>query len=44
MLLALAEAVIEDENGFLSVNYGPAALVIAIELAARVLELEKKIG
>jgi hypothetical protein len=43
MLLALAEAVLENENGFLSVNYGPAALVIAIELAERVLELEKKL-
>lgn len=39
----LEHAVIEDENGDLSVAYGNAALVACIKLAQRVLELEEKL-
>ena len=39
----LAEAVVRDEFGFLSVNYGNAALVSAIQLAKEIVELRKEI-
>ena len=39
----IPEAVISDEKGFLSVNYGGAALVAAIELAKVVEELRAEI-
>ena len=39
----LKEAVIKGEDGLLSVNYGGAALVAAIELAKEVVELRKEI-
>lgn len=39
----LPQAVIEDLEGMLSVNYGAAALVACVQLAQRVLELEKKL-
>ena len=39
----LPEAVLEDENGMLSVNYGGAALVATIELAKVVQELRAEI-
>jgi hypothetical protein len=39
----LPETVIEDENGVLSLAYGNAALVAAIELAKEVVELRKEI-
>ena len=39
----LPEAVLEDESGMLSVNYGGAALVSVIELANLVLKLKKEI-
>jgi len=39
----LEHAVIEDENGDLSVAYGNAALIACIKLAQRVLELEEKL-
>ena len=39
----LPEAVIEGEEGYLSVNYGGAALVAAIELAKEVKELRAEI-
>jgi hypothetical protein len=40
----LPEAVVEGEDGFLSVNYGGAALVSAIELAKVVEELRAEIA
>jgi hypothetical protein len=40
----LPDAVLEDANGMLSVAYGNAALVSAIELAKRVVEQEAKIN
>jgi hypothetical protein len=40
----IPEAVIEDENGFLSVNYGGAALVAVVELAKMVQELRAEIA
>jgi hypothetical protein len=40
----LAQAVLEDEDGMLSVAYGNAALVAAIELAKEVKELRKEIA
>ena len=40
----IPEAVIEDENGFLSVNYGGAALVSVVELAKMVQELRAEIA
>jgi hypothetical protein len=39
----LPEAVIENEDGYLAVNYGGAALVAAIELAKEVKELRAEI-
>jgi hypothetical protein len=39
----LPEAVVSDEKGYLSVNYGGAALVAAIELAKEVKELRAEI-
>lgn len=39
----LAEAVAQLENGYLAVDYGAAALVACIQLAQRVIELEKKL-
>jgi hypothetical protein len=39
----LPEAVIEDENGMLSVNYGGAALLAAVELAKEVQALRAEI-
>jgi hypothetical protein len=39
----MEHAVMEDENGNLSVAYGNAALVAAIELAKQVVELKKEI-
>jgi hypothetical protein len=41
---ALPEAVVQGEDGFLSVNYGGAALVAAIELAKVVEELRAEIA
>jgi len=41
---ALPETVFEDEHGNLSVAYGNAALVAAIKLAERVLELERRLS
>ena len=40
----MKEAVIADENGNLSVNYGNAALVAAVKLAQEVVELKKEIA
>jgi hypothetical protein len=40
----LAEAVVADEDGMLSVNYGGAALVAAIKLAERVVALEARLA
>jgi hypothetical protein len=40
---ALELAVSENENGYLSVAYGNAALVACIELAKRLIELEKEV-
>lgn len=40
---ALEHAVIVGDKGYLTVDYGPAALVACIELAQRVLELEAKL-
>ena len=40
----IPEAVIADENGFLSVNYGGAALVAVVELAKMVQELRAEIA
>jgi hypothetical protein len=40
----LAEAVVSDKDGFLSVNYGGAALVAAVELAKVVEELRAEIA
>lgn len=37
----ILEATQEDEKGFLSVSYGNAALVVALEIADRLLRLEK---
>ena len=39
----LPEAVLSDENGMLSVNYGGAALLSAIELAKEIVALRKEI-
>jgi hypothetical protein len=39
----LKEAIVKSEDGLLSVNYGNAALVAAIELAKEVVELRKEI-
>jgi hypothetical protein len=39
----LAYAVVADENGVLSVNYGAAAMVSAVELAKKVVQQEKRI-
>jgi hypothetical protein len=44
LIPALPEAVVEGEDGFLSVNYGGAALVSAIELAKVVEELRAEIA
>jgi hypothetical protein len=43
-MVVLPEAVIQGEDGFLSVNYGGAALVAAIELAKVVEELRAEIA
>jgi hypothetical protein len=43
MLCLLKEVVFEDENGYLSVGYGNAALVSVIKLAEKVIELEERI-
>jgi hypothetical protein len=40
---AMELAVMKDENGYLSVAYGNAALVACIELAKRLIELEKEV-
>lgn len=40
----LPEAVLEGEDGFLSVSYGNAALVACVELAREVVILRKRIG
>ena len=40
----LKHSVVKDKDGMLSVNYGAAALVSAIELAAKVVEQEKRIA
>lgn len=40
----IPEAVVENENGFLSVAYGNAAMVACIELAKRVVELEARLA
>ena len=40
----LPEAVVEDEEGYMSVNYGAAALVAAIELAKEVRQLRKELA
>lgn len=40
----MAEAVITNPDGYLSVSYGNAALVAAIQLAKRVVELEDRIN
>jgi hypothetical protein len=40
----LPQAVVSDEKGYLSVNYGSAALVAAIELAKEVQELRAEIA
>jgi len=39
----LPEAVVEDAEGYMSVNYGAAALVAAIELAKEVRQLRKEL-
>ena len=39
----LKEAVLEDKDGKLSVNYGAAALTLCVELAKKVVELEKRL-
>ena len=39
----MEHAVMEDADGKLSVAYGNAALVAAVKLAQRVLELEKRL-
>ena len=39
----LPEAIIVDENGMLSVNYGGAALLSAVELAKEIMALRKEI-
>jgi hypothetical protein len=44
LIPALPEAVVQGEDGFLSVNYGGAALVAAIELAKVVEELRAEIA
>jgi hypothetical protein len=44
LIPALPEAVVEGADGFLSVNYGGAALVAAIELAKVVEELRAEIA
>jgi trimeric autotransporter adhesin len=44
LISALPEAVVQGEDGFLSVNYGGAALVAAIELAKVVEELRAEIA
>lgn len=43
LLPILPEAVFEDDLGFLSVNYGGAALVGVIELSAELVQLKKEI-
>jgi hypothetical protein len=43
LLTALEHAVITGDKGFLTVDYGPAALISCIQLAQRVLELEQLI-
>jgi hypothetical protein len=43
MQTMLDPAVIPLENGYLTVDYGPAALVACVKLAQRVLELEQKL-
>jgi hypothetical protein len=43
-ITVLPEAVVEGEDGFLSVNYGGAALVAAVELAKVVEELRAEIA
>ena len=43
-MVVLPEAVVQGEDGFLSVNYGGAALVAAIELAKVVEELRAEIA
>ena len=43
MQRVLAQSVLSGDNGILSVNYGNAALVSAIALAQRVLQLEARI-
>jgi hypothetical protein len=40
---AIPVAVIPSENGILTVDYGPAAMVAVIALCKRVLELEKQL-
>lgn len=40
----MAEAVITNPDGYLSISYGNAALVAAIQLAKRVVELEDRIN
>lgn len=40
----LAYAVVADENGVLSVNYGAAAMVSAVELAKKVVAQDKRIA
>jgi len=39
----LAQSVVPGDKGYLTVDYGPAALVACIQLAQRVLDLEKKL-
>jgi hypothetical protein len=43
VLPVMPEIVHEGENGFLSVSYGNAALVIALELANELLALKKTV-
>jgi len=40
----MPHSVVENEDGLLSVNYGNAALVAAIKLAERLLQLEARVG
>ena len=44
MLAALPQVVLESADGLLSVNYGSAALVAAIELAGEVLTLRRELN
>lgn len=44
LLKALEQAVVKGEDGLLTVNYGGAALVAAIQLAQRVLQLEELVA